>query len=120
MESNCFCLKRTGVLSGFGAANANATDATAVNNSRVIRRNCIWLPKRDNGSDHRVRTIILQAEKTARKPDFACIALLSCDFRIRSSIYWTAGRKADMRTMDRKHKIPPRIIPDQIPSGELL
>ena len=33
--------------------------------------------ERDNGSDHRVRTMILQAEKTARKPDFACIALLS-------------------------------------------
>ena len=36
--------------------------------------------KPDNGSDHRVRTIILQAEKTARKPDFACIALLSAAF----------------------------------------
>ena len=35
--------------------------------------------KRDNGRDHRVRTVILQAEKTARKPDFACIALLSAD-----------------------------------------
>ena len=31
----------------------------------------------DNGSDHRVRTEILQAEKTTRKPDFVCIALLS-------------------------------------------
>ena len=30
----------------------------------------------DNVRDHRVRTIILQAEKHARNPDFACIALL--------------------------------------------
>ena len=27
----------------------------------------------DNVRDHRVRTMIMQAEKTARKPDFACI-----------------------------------------------
>ena len=31
----------------------------------------------DNGSDHRAGTIILQAEKSARKPGFACITLLS-------------------------------------------
>ena len=31
----------------------------------------------DNGSDHRAGTIILQAEKPARKPGFACITLLS-------------------------------------------
>ena len=35
--------------------------------------------ERDNGSDHRAGTIILQAEKTARKPGFACITLLSRD-----------------------------------------
>ena len=32
--------------------------------------------KRDNGSDHRAGTIVLQAKKTARKPGFACITLL--------------------------------------------
>ena len=35
----------------------------------------------DNGSDHRAGTIILQAEKSARKPGFACITLLSTVFR---------------------------------------
>ena len=34
----------------------------------------------DNGSDHRARTMILQGEKTARKPGFAYIALLSGDW----------------------------------------
>ena len=34
---------------------------------------------RDSGSDHRAGTIILQAEKSARKPGFACITLLSGD-----------------------------------------
>ena len=34
----------------------------------------------DNGSDHRAGTIILQAEKFARKPGFACITLL-CQHR---------------------------------------
>ena len=33
----------------------------------------------DNGSDHRAGTTILQAEKPARKPGFACITLLSGD-----------------------------------------
>ena len=33
--------------------------------------------KLDNGSDHRAGTIILQAEKSARKSGFACITLLS-------------------------------------------
>ena len=39
----------------------------------------------DNGSDHRAGTTILQAEKFARKPGFACITLLSgtvCDLEI--------------------------------------
>ena len=34
----------------------------------------------DNVSDHRAGTTILQAEKHARKPGFACITLLSDDF----------------------------------------
>ena len=34
-------------------------------------------PKLDNVRDHRAGTIILQAEKSARKPGFACITLLS-------------------------------------------
>ena len=35
--------------------------------------------KPDNGSDHRTGTIILQAEKPARKPGFACITLLCAE-----------------------------------------
>ena len=35
--------------------------------------------KADNGSDHRAGTIILRAEKPARKPGFACITLLCGD-----------------------------------------
>ena len=38
--------------------------------------------KPHNGSDHRVRTIILQAEKHTCKPDFVCIALLCGDLRL--------------------------------------
>ena len=38
--------------------------------------------KPDNVRDHRVRTIILQAEKRTHKPDFVCIALLCGDLRL--------------------------------------
>ena len=38
------------------------------------------LTKADNGSDHRAGTMILQAEKHARKPGFACITLLFAAF----------------------------------------
>ena len=41
--------------------------------------------KRDNGSDHRAGTMILQAEKPARKPGFACITLLCCVYRATNS-----------------------------------
>ena len=37
--------------------------------------------KSDNGRDHRAGTMILQAEKPARKPGFACITLLSIQLR---------------------------------------
>ena len=40
----------------------------------------------DNGSDHRAGTIILQAEKTARKPGFACITLLSDDWESENAL----------------------------------
>ena len=38
---------------------------------------CADIFEADNGSDHRTGTIILQAEKSTRKPGFACITLLS-------------------------------------------
>ena len=39
-----------------------------------------------NVRDHRARTIILQAEKHARKPGFACIALLCGDWPLRDRL----------------------------------
>ena len=53
------------------------TQPTACLCISAVRRRAI--APQDNVSDHRVRTMIMRAEKTARKPDFACIALLSTD-----------------------------------------
>ena len=44
-----------------------------------LRKFHLWL---DNDRDNRARTIILQAEKHARKPGFACIALLSAALQV--------------------------------------
>ena len=55
--------------------------------------------KRDNVRDHRAGTIILQAEKSARKPGFACITLLSraFAFRFRPRVIFTHAKVDEKR-----------------------
>ncbi len=51
-----------------------------------------YLPQ--NVSDHRAGTIILQAEKTARKPGFACITLLCLGWLREIDRIWIYGSYA--------------------------
>jgi hypothetical protein len=58
--------------------NAIEQHVAAVTIKRVESRNRMKLVEPDNGSDHRAGTVILQAEKSARKPGLWSSCVVIC------------------------------------------
>ena len=69
-------------LNETGIASDEYVTSLASHWSSISRASHYLCRKRDNVRDHRAGTTILQAEKSARKPGFACITLLSRDFHL--------------------------------------